>query len=142
MTFKKFEFIERIGAKSEYEKQAIDFACKHDVKLYVADMTYGKYFPDDTDKRWIFSMRIERNKKNYQFTFGQSIADAAKTPTYYDVLAALKKYDPGTFEDFCAEFGYNNDSRKAEQTYKAVKKEYAAVERLFGDILDELREIQ
>ena len=63
-------------------------------------------------------------------------------PTAYDVLACLTKYDPGTFEDFCGEFGYDTDSRKAYKTYKAVKREWKNVAILFTDEqLDMLREI-
>lgn len=52
-------------------------------------------------------------------------------PTCYDVLACLTKYDPGTFEDFCSEYGYNEDSRTAERIYIAVHKEFANLKRIF-----------
>lgn len=54
-------------------------------------------------------------------------------PTPYCVLSCLTKYDPGTFEDFCGEFGYDTDSRKAEKVYKAVYKEYQNVRILYSD---------
>lgn len=54
-------------------------------------------------------------------------------PNCYDVLACLTKYDPGTFENFCGEFGYDTDSRKAKKTYKAVRKEYQNLRALFTD---------
>lgn len=41
-------------------------------------------------------------------------------PNAYDILAAVEKSDPGTFDDFCSEFGYNTDSRAAVRTYFAV----------------------
>jgi len=66
-----------------------------------------------------------------------------KAPTEYDILACLTKYDPGTFEDFCADFGYDEDSRTAEKTYKAVRAEYEALARLFSDYeLELMGEIQ
>lgn len=66
----------------------------------------------------------------------------AAVPSVYDVLACLTKCDPGTFEDFCAEYGYSEDSRSAEQLYFAVQKEYAQLTRLFTpDEMDELAEI-
>lgn len=55
------------------------------------------------------------------------------SPTEYDVLACLTKYDPGTFENFCSEFGYDTDSRSAEKTYNAVKDEYNNLCALFND---------
>lgn len=66
----------------------------------------------------------------------------AAVPSVYDVLACLTKYDPGTFEDFCSEYGYEEDSRTAERIYFAVQKEYAQLARLFTpDEMDELAEI-
>ena len=65
-----------------------------------------------------------------------------KTPSIYTVLACIQKYYPGTFEDFCDEFGYDTDSRQAEKTYQAVKKEYEDFAALFPEgIPDEIREI-
>lgn len=64
-------------------------------------------------------------------------------PTAYDVLACMTKYDPGTFEDFCAVFGYDEDSRTAERIYFAVQKEYSQLSRLFTvEQMEELAEIQ
>jgi len=64
-------------------------------------------------------------------------------PSEYDILACLTKYDPGTFEDFCSEFGYNTDSISAEKTYKAVCDEWLNVSRLFNDSeIELLQEIQ
>ena len=63
-------------------------------------------------------------------------------PTLYDVMACLTKYDPGTFEDFCSDFGYDTDSRKAEKIYNAVEGEWLKVQSLFNDDeLEILREI-
>lgn len=66
-----------------------------------------------------------------------------KVPTEYNLLASLTKYDTGTLEDFCSEFGYDTDSKKAEKIYNAVKEEYLKVCTLFNDAeMEELSEIQ
>jgi hypothetical protein len=63
-------------------------------------------------------------------------------PTSYDILACLTKSDPGTFENFCSDFGYDTDSRNAEKTYNAVKDEYLNICSLYNDSeLSELMEI-
>jgi hypothetical protein len=65
-----------------------------------------------------------------------------KMPNAYDILSCLTKYDVGSFEDFCSEFGYDVDSRSAEKTYKAVIKEYEGLSRLYSDEeLEEMSEI-
>lgn len=56
-----------------------------------------------------------------------------QAPTAYSVLAGLTKSDPGSLENFCAECGYDTDSRSAEKIYHVVKDEYANLCRLFSD---------
>lgn len=64
-------------------------------------------------------------------------------PSAYDVLSCLTKYDPGIFTDFCADFGYDEDSRKAYRAYGAVRDEYLNLAKLFNDAeLEEMAEIQ
>ena len=119
---------------SEYDLQAIRFAKKYGVKLVqVGDSEHRKYFPDDDRPRYVFKMRLQRGNKSYTFTFGQSIVNGDSRPKMYDVLSCLQKYDCGTFENFCDEYGFDTDSRKAERIYKGCVKEYNAVVRLFGD---------
>lgn len=72
-------------------------------------------------------------KKNTEF----------KQPTAYDVLACLTKNEVGSFEDFCADYGYDTDSRKAEKIYQAVLNEWNNIKMLFTDKeIEELQEIQ
>lgn len=64
-------------------------------------------------------------------------------PNEYDVLTCLQKYDVGTFENFCGEFGYDTDSRTAEKTYNAVCNEYKQLCAIFSDDeIEQLQEIQ
>jgi len=66
-----------------------------------------------------------------------------KTPNAYDILTCLTKYDPGSFADFCGEYGYDEDSITAERTYKAVQEEYTKLSTLYSDAeMEEMAEIQ
>jgi hypothetical protein len=126
---------------SEYTKMANDFAKKHNVKLHIlGEPEYGKYFTGDKQPRYIFKLKVVRNKKSYTFKFGQSINEGYNHPDLYSVLACLTKYDVGTYDDFISEFGYDVNFN-SQKIYKAVCKEYEAVERLFGDVIEELSEI-
>jgi len=132
----------------DYQKQANDFAAKYGVKLEVVNEHYGFHFHDDKQKRHVFEMELSRNGKSYTFAFGQSIANAGEVPTMYDVLACLTKYDVGSFADFCADYGYNDlplseydRDYEINALYEAVREEFEEVQRLFGDVIEELQEI-
>jgi hypothetical protein len=85
---------------------------------------------------------IEKYKSGLGLSNGLKLVKG-EAPTPYDVLACLTKYDPGTLEDFCSEFGYDTDSKKAEKTYLAVKDEWQNVCALFTDAeIEALQEIQ
>jgi hypothetical protein len=81
-----------------------------------------------------------------QSDFGTVGADHIKrpiSPSEYSVLACLTKYDVGSFEDFCDEFGYDSDSKTADRVYEAVKEEWLNVCRIWNDSeIEELAEIQ
>lgn len=110
----------------------------------VGEPEYKKHFDGDKQNRYVFKVRLSRLGKSYSFNFGQSIRAGAEEPSLYDVLTCLQKYDVGTFQNFCGDFGYDTDSRSAERIYKAVCKEFAGVMRLFPEtsIMEELTEIQ
>lgn len=126
----------------DYEREAVQFAEKHGVKLsFIGEPQYKKHFADDTENRYVFKCKLTRRGKTFTFDFGQSIKSGAEEPTLYDVLSCIQKNDCGDFENFCGDFGYDTDSRKSERIYKAVCREWEAVDRLFNDVIEELQEI-
>jgi hypothetical protein len=124
--------------RNEYDVQVEKFLKDTNTTFKVKYFDYGPYFNNDKESREIYKITL-RNPRggSYTFKFGQSIANQGQEPTPYSVLACLQKYDVGSFEDFCKEFGYVEDSRKAEKIYKGVLKEYNAVNRLFTE--DEIK---
>lgn len=83
----------------------------------------------------IVNLNYLKNNRDFVIVKGEA-------PDFYDVLSCLQKYDISTFEQFCDEFGYDTDSKKAEATYKAVKDEYLNLCALFSpDEMEVLREI-
>ena len=100
-----------------------------------------KYLLQENKQNLIHHIRRE---SNFQFmNNGKSdVIHYPVAPTAYDVLSCLTKNDPGTFENFCSEFGYEEDSRKAEKTYNAVVEEWRNVCALFSDgEIEQLQEI-
>ncbi len=86
-------------------------------------------------------VEFKKNNLRYQRPHGYVIKNKAfAAPDAYSVLACLTKSDPGTFDNFCSDFGYDTDSKRAEKTYEAVKEEYINVCRLFTD--EEIEKLQ
>lgn len=113
------------------------------LKMKVISSKYGLYFQGDKQQRYVFKIRLIKGGKQYTFEFGQRLRAGSSEPTFYDVLVCLTKYDPETFEDFCANYDYDEDSRTAERIYKAVVKEWENMNRLFtSEELDLLTIIQ
>lgn len=132
---------------TDYQQQATDF-------LNATSTAFTATFKDSLHPEWdkqylhdAFTCTLKNKLHRYRFTFYQSRNESTGTgtnpPTAYDVLAGMTKYEVGSFEDFCSEFGYDNDSRAAYKTYKAVLKEWKNVERLFtSEQIELLQEIQ
>jgi hypothetical protein len=150
---------------SEYTEQAEKFLIDTGTKMETTFLYHGPYFPDEKENRDVYEIKLTRalaiGTKSWSFKFGQSIQNSLPKPdgrpsqtglrimagtrirpTAYDALTAITKSDPGTFKDFCGDFGYDEDSRRAERTYIAVVEEWKNVERMFGDVLERLQEIQ
>lgn len=153
--------------ETNYQKQGADFLAKTGTTFKAEKIGHFLYFEGDKDSRDVYQITLARGTKIYSFRFGQSLDKSqpqvdkknrewreynnrmagspytykAESPTAYDVLASVTKSDPGTFSDFCSDFGYDTDSRKAEKDYFAVQEEWKNINRLFNDVLDDLQEV-
>lgn len=160
------KFLQDAGAtmKIEFQGRAINAAWKEKElrNLYAVTITTprGSYTFDFWDSLYnteLTQMTIEQYaRKHFCMLYedmtrseqSKARAELAKKqkearPTCYDVLACLTTYDPGTFEDFCAEYGYDEDSRAAERIYIAVQKEFANLKRIFTpEQIEAMQEIQ
>lgn len=123
-----------------YQKSAVNILQKMNVKFKSEYLTHDYHFADDKETRDIYRVTFQRGTSRFSLRFGQSLANTGEHPTPYDVLACIEKHDVGDFENFCSEFGYDINSRKAEKIYKAVCKEYEKVSRFFSS--DELEILQ
>jgi len=133
--------------QSEYELRANRFLRITGSKLKIEYLRNGHHFADDKVNRDIYRCELtNKDGEHYTFDFGQSIDGTQKKvkPSNYDVLSCLTKYNPESFENFCAEFGYDEDSIKAKNIYDKVQEEYNNLERLYGrdDELEMLREVE
>jgi hypothetical protein len=87
------------------------------------------------------------NKKRCTFEFWSSIANPELNEEY-DILNSFYTFvsdavgSDQTFENFCGEYGYNEDSREAEKIYRKCQKSLEKLKRIYdGDIYDLLSEL-
>lgn len=124
-----------------YEFQANKFCRDNNVIITSVFTGHKKHFNCDTQPRDTYAITILRGNASMTINFGQSIANKGKKPSSYDILACLTKYNPGSFEEFCNDFGYDADSRKAYDIYLLMCKEWQGVKDVFIGILEQLRGI-
>lgn len=94
-----------------------------------------------------YKVSLSGDQRRITFPFWNS-AHAVQTGeplTAYDVLACISSdaYCPDTFEDFCGEFGYEPDNRKAFALFKRCAAFAEQLRKFFtADELEQLGEIQ
>jgi hypothetical protein len=84
---------------------------------------------------WHCQLRIPGHRMALVFSMGPALC---REPTAADVLDCLASDASGLenargFEDWCAEYGYDTDSRKAERTYRTIERQAASLKRFLGD---------
>lgn len=139
---------------SKTEQQTIQqFVEKHGV---TATATPAESNPNAEDwardaHHWKVRLRILTggmmfNQRSLTVPFSQGSAHTTP-PTAADVLGCLvmdsSGIDNGTsFEDWCAEYGYDSDSRKAEKTFKLCERQARKLRQFLGAAYDEAMECE
>ena len=93
-------------------------------------------------------VKVTNGKKSFSFDFWGSIMHPEISNDQENIFALYCALSDGLsakegFENFCHEFGYDSDSRKAEKIYNSCKKSLTKIERVFDcDLYDLINEIQ
>lgn len=87
----------------------------------------------DIDRKYLESKDIKSIVKRMNWNFDSKLDKIhyPKKPNAYTIFSCLKKHDPESFENFCSEFGYDTDSKRADKTYNAVLDEWLNLQRIF-----------
>lgn len=86
---------------------------------------------------WKTTLRMGRKQMTIIFSQGIAITE---NPKQKDVLYCLQSDSSCadySFDDFCNEFGYDNDSRQAERTHKAIIRQTKKLRQFMGDKYNE-----
>lgn len=106
-----------------------------------ATRTDSNPYMENSDRmdHWRCTLRYKGRSMTVTFSKGEGHHGAE--PTIDEVLECLvedaRSWERSTsFEEWAGEYGYNTDSRKAERTYRAVKREAEGLRRLLGTEYD------
>lgn len=147
---------------TNYTEQAEQFLTRNGIK-FRATLSDSKPAPFAKDGKWGHHYRVTLSRKiskprptsdpscfkpdRMVFDFWGSMRDydhGNKTVTPYDVLACISSdvNCPKTFRDFCAEYGYSDDSLSAMQTFRRCSAFAKRLQAFFtAQELEELSEI-
>jgi hypothetical protein len=90
--------------------------------------------PDSQDMdHWKVTLRRPGHSMTTYFSMGYGHnGKAPKAAEVLDCLASDANGASDSFEDFCSNFGYDEDSRKAEKIYKACQHSAARLSNFLG----------
>ena len=85
---------------------------------------------------------LKRGHRRMTLTFSMGQGFNGEPPTVSDVLLCVQSdtasiEDTKGFEDWCDNYGYDPDSRRAERIYKACERQAKALKRFMGEVFDE-----
>jgi len=131
---------------SKCDEQAAEFLRKTGTTVNISRAT-NACPPWDDEKHihgYKFLVKLTRGERTYSFDYWNSFNDKQDKikPCHYDVLSCLDVNSLDTFKDFCSEYGYDEDSRKAKTIFHNVQDQVKSLQVLFNDIeLEMLGEI-
>lgn len=115
------------------------FVNEHNVRAVVE---YGEPNPDWDHEHngWRVTLLFGRRRMTVPFYTGLAISGE---PTVADVLECLALDASGyenarSFEEWCAEYNYDTDSRSAERTYRQVEQQTDKLRKFLGDKFGDL----
>lgn len=84
---------------------------------------------------WRCTLRKANRRLTVYFSQGPAISKEPEAAEVLDCLAsdAVGIENARTFEEWCGEYGYDTDSRKAERTFKACETQAAGLRRILGE---------
>lgn len=116
-----------IMTTTDCDQQALDWLTQHGLKIQLELLNTKKPLWEDKLQHNHYKVTLTRigNSGRVSFDFWDSHNNTVNGahPSDYVILACLSEdvNCPETFEDFCGEYDYEQDSRKAEQTFKACR---------------------
>ena len=115
-----------------------DFIKSAGITMTVTPSDANPYMDDDRNPmdHWKCTLHAGRSRMGLYFSKGRG--HNGNAPTVAEVLDCLASDSASVenatnFEDWCGEYGYDTDSRKAERTFKQCGRQAAQLRVLLGN---------
>ena len=113
-----------------------DFVRRHKITMQAEMVDRNPNTPDWTDAdHWKCRLRMGGRSLTTYFSMGFALAREPRPEDVLDCLASdATGPDQQSFEEWCSEYGYDTDSRKAERTYQTIQKQSDKLKRFLGEL--------
>ena len=117
------------------------FVNKYKIRIDSVMVDANPNMPDMPDGNH-YKCTLKYGKRQFTTYFSMGSAHC-KDPTAEDLLDCLASDASGYdncrgFEDWCSDYGYDTDSRKAEKTFNTIGAQTAKLRKFLSDKFDEL----
>ena len=113
-----------------------DFVSRHQIRL-------GAHIHGDIGREarhWQCELTYTDRQMTTYYSQGSTYVNP---PTCEEVLICLHRdITTSTFDYWCGQLGYDNDSRKAHRTYRACKKQTRELRTFLGELWQEFLELE
>jgi hypothetical protein len=115
-----------------------EFVEQHSISIHVEVADSNRNAPDWTDaNHYKVTLRHKGRQLTTSFSQGYGIKGEPDAANVLNSLAldAAGWENARSFEDWCGEYGYDTDSRKAERTFQVVGRQAAKLKAFLGENL-------
>lgn len=130
-----------VRTKGNGQMNIQEFITKNNLKMTSEYRDSNPNMDNDNMDHWTCKLRAGRKQLTIPFSMGYG--HHGKEPSLAGVLECLASdanVNPD-FEDFCSEFGYNTDSRKAEKIHRSCLSIAKRLDKFLPGGVDSLSEV-
>lgn len=132
--------------RNESDNAYENFAAKHGITAEVEPTDHNPWMlpENDGDRAWVrtashWKITLKRGRKRLATYFSMGSANTDE-PVIKDLFQSLSMDSAGvennpTFEEWAREYGFDEDSRKAEKSYNTTRKIAESLKKFLGDEL-------
>ena len=117
------------------EKTIAEFISEHGITMRVKPHDSNPYMDDSVDMdHWLCLLKGPHGRMQLHFSMGSAHGGLPPdAPMVLDCLASdSSSVEEQDFDEWCGDFGYDTDSRRAKRIYDRCRKQAAVLERILG----------